>query len=1186
MPLTDDPTLSFEGKQDELLEECLALAQSTVDMLPGIQALEAWSEALGKCFPQGRATISDERQERLCITLWEAFEAPQVQVAPLARSALLRLLSALSTGELGLPNARLSRLLLAKSLANAARKKTCGVLECLMDKYGAGFLLQPSLVDGLNGSEVYLRLIQESTGSDTNLKRRSKLGLRLLMESAARAGLEVQNGKLINVEKSKWAIWQQTWLQPLVFILRSSSPRHRHWLGLYHLSQLFVVAPAAMHVLLQALCETNLDEPGTSQEGARPVRAPAVIEVLRSGKDLGLVTTGPQLTFESVPIGSSPKLAAESEPLISVSNDLLRLWAGAANEEVKVGVLALIATSRPAAVPLSASELDVLANLLPSTFDGHSAEYRSLIQDHIHVLLHRIRFSTHAAARLARGGRRHPAWANVSTAPEEAIEDARRFLAGLVSSVALALDVRSSFSTQLSGLAFLEQLLENGIDERLKASIKSATQVEQYPFSIDIANAVLAEKLLAVVQNSTYDDLTRKASTLLLRFPSPLPGIDAEHVEERLLQPIRTLLRGTREWQSVNGVLLLQIYRQHYAGHLSEHHLKLSPGEAKGSTSCIDALKQSLDDSISYAQKNGLEAAANAFPLQGTLFALERFLRIDSLPPGEASALFAALLAAIDSIWAIVTPIICSSAPEGQTASVDERTKAMAMLSLSDNSGDADDELPEEGATPRFQMVLTYAWRSIEAAANLLCTIASTALTTSAPKATWSEAELDSVGQRFINWLTSIRHRGAFSAIIPAYRLLAARLLKHKDSTINSLPDTWLQGFISHIADPASPLSITRRSAGIGHSVTALLGAAPRDFERVSRYVSKLVALSEADSWASSSNPATTSIHAFNTLRCILTDGAMADATRPHLPDLIKLSISRFSAPQWSLRNAALMLYSTVCTRIFGLRQVNQRGDPLSLSFRQFTTRLPGVHTFLQEQIVLCVNAAGQKGADVNARTSLFAILVLLSKFRPAIGGEVEEATHLAVAVESCLGDTSWKIREMAAAALAAIVPPSRSIEYASRLVQQDVERSNAQHGLWLAVAKLLDNASFAEANLAATMPDAILQAASRTASDSAAHPAVRATCQAIANGSASSEVLAPSLQMGNNSARTPTDVISALRTASSTSDFENLLLASDDAAMRDSPQQGRMIQIIFASTHEAEVSATICYHGDRVHAC
>jgi hypothetical protein len=82
------------------------------------------------------------------------------------------------------------------------------------------------------------------------------------------------------------------------------------------------------------------------------------------------------------------------------------------------------------------------------------------------------------------------------------------------------------------------------------------------------------------------------------------------------------------------------------------------------------------------------------------------------------------------------------------------------------------------------QEILSSSWRSLKEASSLL----GTAL--SLPSST--REEYKAAGYLFMEWLNRIRHRGAFSAVMPAFELLCRECFKDTTKNLNTLPKEWL----------------------------------------------------------------------------------------------------------------------------------------------------------------------------------------------------------------------------------------------------------------------------------------------------------------------------------------------------------------------------------------------------------
>ncbi|KDN49184.1 glycosyltransferase family 4 protein [Tilletiaria anomala UBC 951] len=1033
--------------------------------------------------------LTDDEQERLCDVIWEAFDAPQPYIAPLAKSLLVGLLdSILSSPDAEPPRCRLLDLIISRSLTNIWRKKAIFAFETLHERYGTGFFFNKELMGLDSIGNIYSGLMQAPKGLESSSRRRANIAIAILQEDAKRLGLIHCKGNLVcegterSVLQRKWDIWCSHWVEPLSFVLRSSTTRQRATMGAHHLVDLFNFSHSALQALLHHLCRGETMPPSDSssygnEERFITTRAPAILSVLKFGKDLGLITTVEGGHHRRVvPLGEPVDLTigADSGALVSVPALIMSMWLNTANQEVQLGTLGLIISSKQPTLPLSKAELDIIATYLGSTFEGLSPESRTAARGCVCHLLTRLQASTYAANRTLEG-RSGKKDAQALSTQQRIIADAHTFLREVETMIRQHLRLGSSFPAASQALTYLEIFFDAKVDARLRSAANHPEgKKDAFPFTVVLTDCDMVDRLLQMA-HSTYDALSERAIKVLKRFPGPLPGMEnKDDVEQRILFPAKRLLLSTKEFEGINGAALLDLYQYMYVKGLGWPALSFTPNVAVDTAiaqpmgRCIAALLGSLEEGIHVAEIGMLKDVAITHPLHGTLTALQHMfskfkLDEDTGHHDEMRALSERAFQAIDRIWVIVSPVLCSAAPEGNLGEVDERTTAMAQMTIEDGdrmastdvSPEADGEAEPKTNGTGYQTVLSYAWRAIKESSALVSSI-SAATYTPSPRPLWNLAETDALGQRFITWLMHVRHRGAFSTIYPAFATTSGAIIRFGDAEQSLLPQKWLQYFIGAIAGPSGALTITRRSAGLAYSVVALLTAHVHEHAIIERTIVRLIEVCEEDQKDKSSMQNTPQIHAFNTLRYIVADGMLAPACKPFLSTLISLAISRFSSSLWTLRNAALMLFSAACIRIFSLQMVNKRDARLMLTFREFLTRFPGLDDFFAKELRQC-NAAlqgisGEAGADTRA----FAILIFISNVRSAEMQDLPETVALVKAVKMCLESSIWKIREMAAYALVALTPESKRMEAAHCLCAAPVHGTNWLHGTWLAIWHLL----------------------------------------------------------------------------------------------------------------------------------
>ena len=81
-----------------------------------------------------------------------------------------------------------------------------------------------------------------------------------------------------------------------------------------------------------------------------------------------------------------------------------------------------------------------------------------------------------------------------------------------------------------------------------------------------------------------------------------------------------------------------------------------------------------------------------------------------------------------------------------------------------------------------------------------------------------------------MEWLTRIRHRGAFSAVMPAFENICGECFKDKSKNIKFLPPKWLEVRPSSISLLTSGMSLLHDNGPICHS--SIRGIANDDYRR------------------------------------------------------------------------------------------------------------------------------------------------------------------------------------------------------------------------------------------------------------------------------------------------------------------------------------------------------------------
>ncbi len=662
-------------------------------------------------------------------------------------------------------------------------------------------------------------------------------------------------------------------------------------------------------------------------------------------------------------------------------------------------------------------------------------------------------------------------------------------------------------------------------------SLNKSKQVflQEFPFSIDIITPSLVQLLLSCSEIS-YDDIQARALTMLARFPAPLAGLEAaETAAQRLLGRAAELLTSTRDFECAAAAKLVQLYRQIYMQQLGHRPASLltfvGVAQEASTRSCANPtlslifdLFDFLDYQIRVAEHAKILEAANSHPLHGTLVTLQDLcasVSVHSLAQTDRESFREAVHRAqdlIDRVWQVTKAVLCNSAPEGSTAGETthgdanganagldppaSHETALAMQVADVDAKAAIMQNQEESiAGPKHQVILSYSWRGMKEASALLGVLVAVTLasppaargkktqeTNSLEGGIWRQIyavnEIEAVGQRFSLWLTQVRHRGAFSTIYPAYCNAASAIVRSQAADIAGLPQQWITAFLDTVALSGSQLSITRRSAGIGYAVLALVSAQPNkaDPSVLRSTVNRLMQIATQDSAQPDVMPVA-SIHALNILRVLVMDGGLTDHMSPYLGSLLELTISKFRSRFWGLRNVSMMLFSSLSIKIFGSRNTNKDTKDARMPIDEFFAAYPNLDAFLRG-VLNETGSATNAGSDEGTESSLFAVVMLFSRMQapedePKRKEDANRMQAYRTLLSACLANKVWKVREVTAKAYATFVPLRTAAQHATAILGTvELHSQNEAHGKLMLVQRLLKSVAEAEAATAVLSKD------------------------------------------------------------------------------------------------------------------
>lgn len=367
-----------------------------------------------------------------------------------------------------------------------------------------------------------------------------------------------------------------------------------------------------------------------------------------------------------------------------------------------------------------------------------------------------------------------------------------------------------------------------------------------------------------------------------------------------------------------------------------------------------------------------------------------------------------------------------TSARELDTHCVDDRTPTQTTHMPSVNTGD-------EGYRVTAQMVLVCCWRSMKEVAMLLgqlCQSMALCSTADPHAGLITEEQVEGVGLYFRQQLLQSRHRGAFELAYVGFVRLTDMLCRSGSPALQQLPARWLSEVLEEVksSDPSSKLCATRRSAGIPFYIQALLSSEPKSSScrLLKMTMRELIALAVPSANRTIDSFSVPQVHALNILRALYRDTRLGENVIPFVSDGMQAAVLGFTSPVWAVRNSSTLLFSTLITRIFGVKKgKDEHSKKNRMTGREFFTRFPALYPFLLNQLEEAAATVESDSGQVKLHPSLFLLLLVLSRLYPSPMDGSTSPLGLAPFMPfiiRCGRSAVYRTREMAARALVPFV--------------------------------------------------------------------------------------------------------------------------------------------------------------------
>ena len=879
------------------------------------------------------------------------------------------------------------------------------------------------------------------------------------------------------------ADWVACVSPPLLRALLSvTEGRLRSNVGTFVLSPLLSQFPELGAHLLRALVQhyTQGDAHAPPTSARLDDVAAAVITLLRPARALGL----------SGSLGADILLSSPGGPVACAAPEALLLH-GILHPASPVrldGLELLCSCPRLTELP-SPAEGRLLTAALSVALSGGPAPVRNRIAALLRRLLPRIAAGLARVAATPPGGGAGGGRSCSVAAPLPAdtllrVAASRDLVAALLRGALQGVYPGAPFERKYTSLDTVAAVMETWPPQACVGDSDAAWPYDTHTLSSAWAHALLASGV------DSWDRIREKGAAVLTSHLAPLPGLASPADVSSLLHWMGALCRSPRVRESDSAARLLCMLVSKYvatlrwtlalprAGHDTRELLASAPpAEGPAPTSAaalvsfLEGLVDVIDHDVACAEDNPAAAARTCF-VHGPLLALRTCLPAMNLgdpslahDPGTEARAQAAIQRLLAALQRLTSQVVLATVarPEAIGAGAADVAHNTGDIGVgvwtgdstdeegSDGDGDGGDEPaadPAAGArAPRAQVLMTAAWL---ASKEVALTIGS--LAWHAPSRVLPPRLLVVAGDQLVDMLLVTKHNGVVDKTRQGLAQLAARLLQQGGDTCADAPRGWTDALLDRLEEPGQGVrDLIRRSAGLPFALLALCCAEPPGMTRslLPRVLRRcLAAAAKAVGLSAEELDYVPGVHAFNVLRVALADHDLAPDTAGALQPALACALDGFASPHWAVRNAAGLLFASLCGRVTGVLNPGKHagGALRRVSTPDFFSRFPDMQGVLGKHL--------QPSAP-----ALLPALALLSRLQPVDMGRgadaslVQDAGMLVPLVRAAAGVQHATIRAMSSRALVALVPPSTAAATAIAILSgmpsspHKAPPCNAMHG-------------------------------------------------------------------------------------------------------------------------------------------
>ncbi|KAK3538827.1 hypothetical protein QTP86_015956 [Hemibagrus guttatus] len=758
---------------------------------------------------------------------------------------------------------------------------------------------------------------------------------------------------------------------------------------------------------------------------------------------------------------------------ISESNsETLQLALSSLDASVRLAAFSLICCSPKTKEPPSDVEYAAVRDFLPLNLNSESSPFRQHLQAAIRKFLVRIRDSCMASLKGQKSKR------GLSKEEEKELEqgvgtDSRLvyFIDWLAQLPLVSLAPGNSFQRKKTALLLLAAILETCSDswspDRKKGQppanmselINCARGRGKWDFYCRSRQLVL----IGCLEDVT-NEIREYAAELLVRF---FPQSLESDIAAALFSRAERRLHSPRVQEAQMGALMIKLLLQKCVsldGVVSEA-LKQ---EDKQSVKLIRHLLQILEKQYLTAKQDMLLSARSS-PLHGAVSAVHKCML--EVPGVLAEAFDGSMIAEMLSLLEKITLLLLGVLYGDQNMEDKEVPPSFcdmgnAISSLIGHNGAEVDDDGEENVllSEEHSLVLTCCWVTLKEIGIFLGSLVERIQSlTHSDRILLTVEDLQKVSKVFKDIILKCRHWGAVEGCCIGFTKFCTALLTSSDPKLREIPNRILQQGLCVLQTPRST-SVTRRAAGLPMLILGVLAAEESSTSHplLAHTISTLLEIAGAplpQNWDQTLDlPQVCAVH---TIQALVKGSSLGLTILQYAPEITILSLTLLSSPCWAMRNAALQLYSSLCSRMLGQRPA---GDDVSaqygMSSPAFFKHYPALKPFLQEALEKAATDIHE--ARLSLHPSLYPILTLLAKLQPGAQEQTQALSDFLPPLLQLVASPVYGVRAMSAQALVAMIPPTEYVASILRVVEELPEKPsspschNRMHGQLLQIKAIL----------------------------------------------------------------------------------------------------------------------------------